>query len=64
MSYGSIGDDDGGGVGPTETGIIYSLVARGATILCEYTESKGNFQQISKQILEKIPSNKSTKGML
>lgn len=40
--------------------IIYSLVARGESVLVEYTENKGNFQQISKQILEKLPS-KNTK---
>jgi vesicle-associated membrane protein 7 len=35
--------------------IIYSLVASGTNILAEYTETKGNFQSIAKQILEKIP---------
>jgi vesicle-associated membrane protein 7 len=37
--------------------ILYSLIARGQTVLVEFTENKGNFIQISRQILEKIPSN-------
>ncbi|KAL9653015.1 hypothetical protein ABK040_015530 [Willaertia magna] len=45
----------------TDNNIIYSLIAKGTNVLCEYTESKGNFQQISRQIIEKIPANKSTK---
>jgi vesicle-associated membrane protein 7 len=40
--------------------IIYALVARGTTVLAEHTQQKGNFQTISKQILEKIPT-KNTK---
>ncbi|KAF0976883.1 hypothetical protein FDP41_004178 [Naegleria fowleri] len=60
--YGSTGGEGNDGEGPLGNGIIYSLVSRGTTILCEYTENKGNFQQISRQILEKIPSNKSQKA--
>ncbi|KAL0476974.1 vesicle-associated membrane protein 7 [Acrasis kona] len=37
--------------------IIYALVAHTTTILAEHTQQKGNFQQISKQILEKLPTN-------
>lgn len=37
--------------------IFYSLVACGPKILVQYTEKKGNFPQISQQILEKMPSN-------
>eukprot|EP00727_Mastigamoeba_balamuthi_P006826 m51a1_g2764 putative Synaptobrevin (221) ;mRNA; r:990693-991847 len=35
--------------------IIYSLVARGTTILAEYAASTGNFTQITRHILEKLP---------
>ena len=43
--------------------IIYSLVAMNKTILAEQAESKikGNFQGVSKQIIEKMPPNKNTK---
>ena len=37
--------------------IIYSLVARGRTILVDYTESTGNFQQVTATILDRIPEN-------
>eukprot|EP00124_Ichthyophonus_hoferi_P000188 Ihof_evm25s6 gene=Ihof_evmTU25s6 len=36
--------------------IIYSVVANGLTILAEYTNSTGNFPQITKIILEKLPN--------
>ena len=35
--------------------IIYALVAHGATVLAEYSGSSGNFIQITRRILEKIP---------
>ena len=35
--------------------IIYGLVARGSTVLAEYSSSTGNFTQITRRILEKIP---------
>ena len=35
--------------------IIYTVVARGSTVLAEYSSSSGNFTQISRRILEKIP---------
>lgn len=41
--------------------ILYALVARGSTVLAEFTEQRGNFQKISQQILEKIPSSRDTK---
>ena len=43
--------------------IIYSVVARGTTVLAEYTSqnSKGNFDQVSKKILEKIPTEHDSK---
>ena len=35
--------------------IIYTIVARGALVLAEYSSTTGNFTQISRRILEKIP---------
>jgi len=35
--------------------IIYSIVARGSTVLAEYSNSTGNFTQITRRILDKIP---------
>ena len=35
--------------------IIYALVARGSNVLAEYSSSTGNFTQITRRILEKIP---------
>lgn len=42
--------------------LIYSFVARGTTILAEYTEFKGNFTSVASQCLQKLPasSNKFT----
>jgi len=34
--------------------IIYSVVARGTTVLAEYSDAKGNFVQISHLILGKV----------
>ncbi|RHZ63262.1 hypothetical protein Glove_330g35 [Diversispora epigaea] len=39
--------------------LIYGLVARGSVILAEYTNSSGNFTQVTQAILEKIPPNNS-----
>ncbi|EFA80046.1 synaptobrevin domain-containing protein [Heterostelium album PN500] len=39
--------------------LIYSLVARGSTVLAEYTNTTGNFQSITKRILELIPPNET-----
>jgi vesicle-associated membrane protein 7 len=39
--------------------LIYGLVARGSVILAEYTDSSGNFTQVTQAILEKIPPNNS-----
>lgn len=41
--------------------IIYALIARDETVLVEYTQKKGNFQSISRQILEKVSSRNNTK---
>lgn len=41
--------------------IIYSLIARGTTVLVDYTESTGNFHQITGSILQKIPLDDDTK---
>ncbi|KAL1548363.1 vesicle-associated membrane protein 721-like protein [Salvia divinorum] len=42
--------------------LIYSFVAKGTTILVEYTEFKGNFTSVASQCLQKLPasSNKFT----
>lgn len=38
--------------------IIYALIAKNDDqVLCEYTEYKGNFEQISRMILRKIQKN-------
>ena len=43
--------------------IIYALVAKNHDqVLCEYTEYKGNFEQISRTILRKIQKN--SRGVL
>jgi len=41
--------------------IIYSLVARGTTILAEYSTAKGNFDEVARRILEKVPSQTNSK---
>jgi hypothetical protein len=33
--------------------VIYSLIARGSLVLCEYTESEGDFPQLVRKILVK-----------
>jgi altronate dehydratase len=38
---------------PSGGQLIYSLVARGGTVLAEYTESTGNFTTITQSILGK-----------
>lgn len=37
--------------------LIYALVARGNTILAEYTENSGNFTTVTQSILDKIPNH-------
>ncbi|KAN0035948.1 hypothetical protein ACTA71_005242 [Dictyostelium dimigraforme] len=37
--------------------IIYSLVARGSSVLAEFTSTNGNFIQITRRILDLIPPN-------
>eukprot|EP00301_Raphidiophrys_heterophryoidea_P019831 c4677_g1_i1.p1 GENE.c4677_g1_i1~~c4677_g1_i1.p1 ORF type:complete len:249 (+),score=44.19 c4677_g1_i1:1-747(+) len=41
--------------------IIYGLVARGATVLAEFTPAAGNFTIVTRRILEKIPAGQNTK---
>lgn len=41
--------------------IIYSIISRGNTVLAEYTNNSGNFVQITRRILDRIPTSKSTK---
>jgi len=36
--------------------IIYSVVARGNTVLAEYASARGNFDQVARKILQKIPT--------
>eukprot|EP00163_Fabomonas_tropica_P027286 TRINITY_DN5210_c0_g1_i5.p1 TRINITY_DN5210_c0_g1~~TRINITY_DN5210_c0_g1_i5.p1 ORF type:complete len:261 (+),score=73.83 TRINITY_DN5210_c0_g1_i5:488-1270(+) len=40
-------------------GIIYSLVARGSTVLAEFTTTSGNFTTVTRRILDKIPPEDS-----
>ncbi|KAH7825532.1 vesicle-associated membrane protein 7G [Monocercomonoides exilis] len=39
--------------------IIYSLIARNTIVLCESSTAKGNFPQVSRTILQKIPATDS-----
>jgi len=40
--------------------IIYALVARGQNVLAEYTERQGNFEQVTRRLLNKIDVSKNT----
>lgn len=42
--------------------IVYSLIAKGNTFLCDYTEYKGNFQKICASVIKSI--QKDTKGTM
>jgi len=35
--------------------VIYALVARGDVVLAEYTDRTGNFEQVTRQLLNRIP---------
>ena len=39
--------------------IIYTLIARGTTVLCECFEQTGNFAAIARRIIAKIPQTDS-----
>lgn len=39
--------------------LIYSFVARGTTVLADYTAYTGNFSTVAIQCLEKCPTNNS-----
>lgn len=41
--------------------VIYSIVARGTVILAEFSTAKGNFAQVTRRILEKIPTSGNSK---
>jgi len=41
--------------------IIYGVVARGTTVLAEYSTARGNFDQVARRILEKIQSQTNSK---
>ncbi|PRP80471.1 synaptobrevin domain-containing protein [Planoprotostelium fungivorum] len=43
--------------------IIYSVVARETIILAEYSSARGNFDQVAKRILEKIPATPDSKAV-
>eukprot|EP00483_Globobulimina_turgida_P000911 UN00912 len=36
--------------------IIYALVSRGSDVLAEHTERTGNFEQVTRQLLKRIPA--------
>ena len=41
--------------------IIYSVVARGTVVLAEFSSARGNFDQVARKILEKIPTQTNSK---
>jgi len=41
--------------------IIYGVVSRGTTVLAEYSTARGNFDQVARRILEKIPTQANSK---
>lgn len=41
--------------------LIYSLVARGLTVLCEFSEYSGNFSTVAVQCLSKVSQQRSEK---
>lgn len=42
-----------------EEKVIYALVARGGDVLAEYTDRTGNFEQVTRQLLNKIPAGEN-----
>nr|CAB3267592.1 vesicle-associated membrane protein 7-like [Phallusia mammillata] len=42
---------------PLGMAILYSVIARGQTVLAKYASCAGNFQEVAEQILAKIPSD-------
>eukprot|EP01106_Pelomyxa_sp_JSP_P011912 TRINITY_DN3177_c0_g1_i1.p1 TRINITY_DN3177_c0_g1~~TRINITY_DN3177_c0_g1_i1.p1 ORF type:complete len:282 (-),score=94.58 TRINITY_DN3177_c0_g1_i1:153-908(-) len=51
-----------GPVGAVRGGILYAVVARGNVRLCEYAMRKGNYDEIVKVILSRIPTADSRKS--
>jgi len=41
--------------------IIYSVVSKGTVVLAEFANAKGNFDQVVRRILEKIPTTANSK---
>ena len=41
--------------------LIYSVVARGTIVLAEFSTAKGNFSEIARKILEKVPNQHNSK---
>ena len=39
--------------------ILYSVVARGTTVLAKYAQCAGNFAEVTEQILSRIPPENS-----
>lgn len=37
--------------------LIYVVIARQSTFLAEYTSSQGNFQNVTKQVIDKFSEN-------
>ena len=36
--------------------IVYALIARGRTVLAEFTSQRGNFSTVTRALLSKIPA--------
>ncbi|PVD35151.1 hypothetical protein C0Q70_06432 [Pomacea canaliculata] len=41
--------------------ILFSVIARGTTVLAKYASCAGNFTEVTEQILAKIPQNENSK---
>src|SRR5699024_3733707 len=39
----------------------YTLVARETTVLAEFSSARGNFDEVARKILEKVPSTQNSK---
>lgn len=41
--------------------IIYTVIARGSVVLAEYSTARGNFDEVARRILEKVPTEHNSK---
>jgi len=41
--------------------ILYSVISRSTVVLAEFSTARGNFDQVARRILEKIPNNANSK---